>query len=112
MEVLYFLLWTVVVAAIAYALFQLGKLFSEVRKEIVKVSRELVPLLQKVNESVDQVNKELEKVDAVVGSVEELSKRVNASIEVLRSVVSSPLIKLAGLSAGVKKAIEVLMKGK
>ncbi len=112
MQVLYFILWVIVVAAISYALFQLGRLFNETRKEITNISRELVPLIHKLNESVDQVNKELERVDTVVAQVEELSEKVNTGVEVLKSVISSPLIKLASISAGVKKAIEVLMKGK
>lgn len=112
MQVLYFLLWLIVVAAISYALFQLGRLFNETRKEIANISRELVPLIQKLNESVDQVNRELERVDTVVSQVEELSEKVNTSIGVLKSVISSPLIKLASLSAGVRKAIEVFAKGK
>lgn len=112
MQTLYYLLWTVVAVALVYALVQLGLLLATLRKKSEEVFKEFVPLLKKLNESVEQVNTDLERVNALVVQIEELSEKVNHGIDAVKEIVSSPLIKLASLSSGAKKAIQVFLRGK
>jgi len=77
---------------------------------IIDVQAEVTPLLSELRVTLDQVNSELDTVDEVVQSVQDIGDKVTATATVLQEIIASPLIKVASLSAGAKKAISVLLK--
>lgn len=72
------------------------------------LDEQVLPLARKANKALDELNEELVRVDGIVRSVEDVSHRVGATAEVARHVLSSPLVKLAGWSAGMRKAVSTL----
>ena len=69
-------------------------------------------MMAKLQITVDEVNSELARVDKIVESAENLSQTVDSTTKVAQEIISSPLIKLAALSAGIKKAFGTLSKNK
>lgn len=79
----------------------LGKLISDVNEE-------MVPILVRLKSTVDEVNSELGQVEDIVDSVHAVSERVQTVTRVLQEVMASPLIKIAGISAGTRRAFDTL----
>lgn len=74
------------------------------------VKKELSPLISKLNTTIDEVNTELSRVDGIVQSAERVSKTVDSTTKAAQEVISSPLIKLVSISAGIKKALSTFGK--
>lgn len=74
------------------------------------VKKELSPLINKLNTTIDEINTELSRVDGIVQSAERVSKTVDSTTKAAQQVISSPLIKLVSISAGVKKALSTFGK--
>lgn len=72
------------------------------------LDEQVLPLARKANRALDEVNEELVRVEGIVRSVEEVSQRVSSTAEMARHALSSPLVKLAGWSAGMRKAVSTL----
>lgn len=103
---------TILALIVSAVLLQLWKTLNSLNALIMDVRSEALPLLSGLKMTLDQVNNELETVDDIVSSVQEVSDKVNATTIVAQEIISSPLIKLAGFSAGVKKALSTLAKRK
>lgn len=98
-----------IVALVAYlvtVLIQLRKTLASAEELIKNVNTQITPLSANLNEAVERVNKELDRVDVVVGSVQEMSERVQVTMEIIREVITSPLVKVASFSAGTREAIK------
>lgn len=95
---------------ICMALLRLSRTLESLNSMIIDVQAEVTPLLSELRVTIDQVNSELETVDDVVQSVQEIGDKVTATATVVQEIISSPLIKVASLSAGAKEAIGVLLK--
>jgi len=76
------------------------------------VAEETVPLLGEVKTTVSSVNKELDRADGIVESAANITRSVERLTEVVEKTVSSPLIKVAAVSAGAAKAVKNLFSGK
>jgi uncharacterized protein YoxC len=70
-----------------------------------RLDTQVVPLASKANRALDEINEELARVEGIVRNVEDVSFKVGATAEVARHALSSPLVKLASWSAGMKKAV-------
>lgn len=70
-----------------------------------RLDAQVVPLASKANRALDEINEELVRVEGIVRNVEDVSSKVGATAEVARHALSSPLVKLASWSAGMKKAV-------
>lgn len=75
------------------------------------LDEQIVPLALKASHTLDDINDELEHVDGIVRAVEDVTHRVSATAEMARHALSSPLVKLAGWSAGLKRAASTLTEG-
>ncbi|MFQ5574326.1 MAG: DUF948 domain-containing protein [Terriglobia bacterium] len=91
----------VLAVAISLVLYQVIRILADVRKE-------LRPILHSVKTMADDVNTELERVDDIMKSAAELSKKVDATGSIAQEVITSPLIRIAALSAGLRRTIAVL----
>lgn len=104
-----------VVAAVALAVFfilvliQLTKTLNSINEFVKEINRDVPPLLTKLQTTIDEVNDELGRVDEIVQTVQEVSEKVSVTTKIAQEIVSSPLIKVASISAGAKKAIDTLM---
>jgi len=90
---------------LAFALLRLAGTFDESTKAIRDLSRELVPLLSRVQTTVDEVNSELEKIDAITGSVADVTGKLETTAAAVQEAVGAPVKKFAGFAAGVGEGL-------
>lgn len=108
-----------IVAAVAFGASMLGlmslllTLVGTVRELTVAVERvtdETVPLLGNVAETVAGVNTELARVDAIMGSVQHVSRNAERVSDVVSAAVANPVIKAMAFVTGTRAAIKVATK--
>ncbi|MDO8886738.1 DUF948 domain-containing protein [Candidatus Oleimmundimicrobium sp.] len=87
-----------------------SKTLNNINKLVEDVQREVMPIVSDLQVTVNKVNDGLSRIDEITGSVKDISGRFNLVVKILQEAVSSPLIKLAGVSAGAKKVINTLIK--
>ena len=90
---------------IAVTLRDLRHTLASIEKLANRLDTQVVPLVSKANRALDEINEELVRVEGIVRNVEDVSVKVGATAEVARHALSSPLVKLASWSAGMKKAV-------
>lgn len=108
MELLYLIIWLIVGISAAFCLIYLGLLFASLRK----AAEEILPVIEKVEETVDLVNEQLKHTENAIEKFEEISSKITAAVNALREIVGSPIGKLLNLTGGAKRAISMLVKGK
>jgi uncharacterized protein YoxC len=100
--------------AISFALFmitatwvmlKLSKTLSITNLFLDEVRKQTIPLMTRFQTTVDHLNNELELVDRMVDTGESIVSRVNSMTKVIQQVVSSPLVKIIGMGAGIQKAV-------
>lgn len=95
-----------------YALYRLATVLGETTKTIHDVTEETVPILTRLQTTVDEVNSELAKIDEITGSVVNVTETVEHTASAVSTAVSSPVKKLAGLSAGINESVSTFMRGR
>lgn len=98
------------------ALIQLRKTLLSAEKTLMSmdvlttnIDKKLEPLLGDMHSVVKRADRELGRVDDVMSTVKDIGDKVNAVTRVVHEVVSSPLIKVASISAGAKEAIKKMV---
>ncbi|RJQ54436.1 MAG: DUF948 domain-containing protein [Actinobacteria bacterium] len=89
-------------------LFRLLSLIMGAKKTLADLDRELIPTLLKLQKTLDDVREELDRVHTVMETLEEVGEKVAKTARLAQELVSSPLIKVAGIGAGARKALETL----
>lgn len=97
--------------ALAYLLVRIGGTFSRVNDFLKRLDDEVIPLLSKSQLTLDEVNSQLGKVDDMLGTIVNVTNKVETTSKALQSVVTRPVKKAAGLSAGVSEAVSHLISG-
>lgn len=109
------------IAAIAFALMsvftawllvQLVKTMGIMNQFLDDIRVGTVPLMGKFQVTMDHVNTELERVDGILTAVESMSRKANSATKVVQEVVTSPIVKAIGISAGAGKAYSKWKKRK
>ena len=91
----------VVGLGLGWALLRLAATFGRVSSFIRGTERELLPVINKVGESVDRVNAQLDKLDHATDSAIDAVDAVDQAVRTVSFAVKRPVQKLAGLSSGV-----------
>ncbi len=104
--------FAILVALLAVPLIKLGRVFDETSDAIRSASDNVTPLLEEATITISETNKQLVRVDSITSSVEETTGNVAALVALFAATVGGPLIKIAGLSAGVRAAIGGLRPGR
>lgn len=89
----------------AIPLMKLGKVFDELVIVIRSLNSEATPLISEVTKTMITTNSQLEKVDDITNNVSDASANVSALSSLVTSTVGQPLIKVASLSYGLRKAM-------
>ncbi|RJQ41824.1 MAG: DUF948 domain-containing protein [Gaiellales bacterium] len=97
--------------ALAYLLVRIGGTFSRINDFLKRLDDEVIPLLSKTQVTLDEVNSQLGKVDDMLGTLVNVTNKVETTSRVMQSVVTRPVKKAAGLSAGVSEAVSHLISG-
>jgi uncharacterized protein YoxC len=88
----------------AWVLYRLADMLGVINLFLDEVRVETIPLMTRFQTTMDHVNTELDRVDGILTAVEGMSQKANSATKVVQEAVTSPIVKLIGISAGAGKA--------
>ena len=91
------------------ALIQLKKILININELVINTNRQLGPLLNDTHDTIKKMNTELHQLDEIVVNIRDIGDKVNATTRMVHEVISSPLLKIAGISAGAKGVVKKLV---
>ena len=97
-------LWGVLVLFLSLMLVNVFRMLESTKMLIDGIREETVPLLGEVKVTVTSVNKELDRVDGMLESVSHITASVEKITGLAEQAVSTPLVKIISLSAGLSRA--------
>jgi hypothetical protein len=101
--------FVVVAIALVFALVRLGRTLGQAETMLGDINKEVVPLLKQATATLDNVNEELEKLDSVMGTVVDVTDKVDATTRAMEAAVSMPAKKAAAWGAGVSQAFSSML---
>jgi uncharacterized protein YoxC len=104
--------WAVLVLFLCVVLLNTYNVLTATRLLIDGIRQETVPLLTEVRDSVVKTNRELDRVDGMLESASAIVGRVERISNLAEQAVSSPLVKLIGVGAGLRSAAARFRGGK
>lgn len=96
--------WAILVAFLAVVLVRLAQVLREAARLVSGVADEAVPLLGQAAETVRGASVQLERVDAITADVKEVTANASALSAAVSSAIGGPLVKLAALGYGLRRA--------
>lgn len=97
--------FVLLVVFIAVPLLKLGRVLDETRTSIRDLNESLSPLLTELTGTVTATNKQLEKIDVITDNVAEVSTNISSLVAVFSATLGSPLVKIAGLTKGLRSML-------
>ena len=97
--------FVVLVLFIGIPLVKLGRVLDETRVAIRDLNDSTAPLLTELTETVQSANKQLARVDVITENVSEVTTNISSLVAVFSATVGSPLVKIAGLTSGLRDAL-------
>ena len=97
--------FVLLVIFLAVPLIKLGGVLDETRDSIRDLSADMSPLLTELTEIVSATNKQLAKVDVITSNVAEVTTNISSMVAVFSAAIGSPLVKIAGLTKGLRSAL-------
>ncbi|MBB4916852.1 DUF948 domain-containing protein [Streptosporangium saharense] len=104
--------WAILVSFLAVALVKLARLLTETTKMVSELGERVVPLLEDVTVTVSETNRQLVAVEAIARDVKQVSGHAAKISDVTQTLVTGPLIKLAALTHGVRRALSARRNGR
>ncbi|MEV8637413.1 DUF948 domain-containing protein [Streptosporangium sp. NPDC051023] len=104
--------WAILVCFLAVALVKLARLLTETTKMVSELGERVVPLLEDVTVTVGETNRQLVAVEAITRDVKQVSGHAAKVSDVTQSLVTGPLIKLAALTHGIRRALSARRNGR
>lgn len=87
--------------SLAYAFVRLGGTLGRVSAFIKGAQDELLPVINKTGGTVDRVNAQLDKADLVTDSAVDAANSVDTAVRAVSFAIQRPVVKIAGIAAGV-----------
>jgi uncharacterized protein YoxC len=104
--------WTIVaflvgalVVVLCVVMANLFRVLTSTKDLIDGVTRQTVPLLGEVNNTVALVNQELGRVDGILATAEGVTASVGGLVNTVSATVTSPLVKLSAFAYGLRRAV-------
>jgi uncharacterized protein YoxC len=97
--------FVLLVLFIAVPLLKLGRVLDETRNSIRDLNETVSPLLSELTQTVTATNKQLAKVDKITENISEVTTNVSSLVAVFSATLGSPLVKIAGLTQGLRSAL-------
>jgi len=79
----------------------LYRLLNRVRSMADELSGSLIPMVEKLNDTVDHLNNEVGSISDLTQSVSSIVEQLEKVIRLARVLVTSPIVKLISASAGI-----------
>jgi hypothetical protein len=90
--------FAIVAIIVAIPLF---RLLNRVRSMADKLSQSLIPMVEKLNETITHLNTEVGSLADLTQSISSIVEQLEKIIRLARIVVTSPIVKLISASAGI-----------
>jgi predicted PurR-regulated permease PerM len=103
--------FTVAGLVLAWLILRLSHAVSSLIEMLDGVTKETVPLIHDVDQTVKGVNKEIERVDTIMASTQHVVKNVETISETVKVTVTNPLVKALAFFAGAKRASKKFREG-
>lgn len=97
--------FVVLVLLLAVPLLKLGKTLDEATLALRVAHEGAAPLLVEAKTTLEQVSTQLDQVDGIARGVNSMTTNAAALTSIVATTVSSPLIKVAAFSYGVRKSL-------
>jgi uncharacterized protein YoxC len=104
--------FALVMLALAIVVLKLARTMTITNRILNDVRKEAVPLMGKFQTTMDHINDEMGYVDGILRSGEKLAERINSMTKALQQVVTSPLVRIISLGAGVQRVLGASPAGK
>ena len=98
--------------ALAFVLMKVGGTFGRLNTFLGRLDEEVIPLLSQLQVTMDEVNSQLKKADDMMGTLVDVTDRVETTSKAVQLAITTPVKKVAGLSAGVSGAVSSLWSGR
>jgi hypothetical protein len=99
---------TLVIVALAGAVWYLLKTVRELRQEADGLAREAEELLDEMDLTLHQAGLEVDRVDRMVGSAEAISDAVGSASRLVGGAVTAPFIKVVAFGTGVARGLRLV----
>ena len=96
--------FVLLVLLLAVPLIKLGRTLDEATVAIRKAHEGTVPLLDEAGTTITTVNTQLQRVDGMTASAQAVAANTRALSAVFTATLGGPLVKVAALSYGLRKA--------
>lgn len=97
--------------ALALVMLKLFQVVGSLRELVDGVTKETVPLIHDVDQTVKGVNQEIERVDSIMASSQRVVKNVETISETVKVTVTNPLVKALAFFAGARRASKKFREG-
>jgi uncharacterized protein YoxC len=97
--------------ALALVMLKLFQVVASLRELVDGVTKETVPLIHDVDQTVKGVNTEIERVDSIMASTQHVVKNVETISETVKVTVTNPLVKALAFFAGARRASKKFKDG-
>jgi hypothetical protein len=104
--------WGVLVLVLCIVLLGTFNVLTSTKITIDTFREETVPLLKEVVGTVERTNRELDRVDGMLQSAGVVVARVEKISGLIEQATASPLVKIIGFGAGLRKVASKVSKGK
>ena len=104
--------WGLLVLALCVVLLGTFNVLTSTKMTIDTFREETVPLLKEVVGTVERANRELDRVDGMLESAGAVVSRVEKISGLIEQATASPLVKIIGFGAGLRKAASKVSRGK
>jgi len=96
--------WGLLVLALCVVLLNTFRVLESTKMTIDTMREETVPLLREIKTSIEKTNGHLDRVGTVLDSAGGIVGRVEKVSGLVEDAISSPLVKIIGVGAGIKTA--------
>jgi uncharacterized protein YoxC len=103
--------WGLLVLFLCVVLLNTYNVLTATKMLIDGIREETIPLLTEVRNSVVKTNREIDRVDGMLQSADHIVARVEKISHLVEQAVTSPLVKVVGLGAGLRSAASRFRKG-
>ena len=104
--------FVLLVGVLAVPLVKLGRVLDETRASVKEITDHTVPVLDETAATIASTNAQLGKVDAITTSAAQVGENVSALTSLFTATVGEPMVKLAALSYGVRRAVGAVLPGR
>jgi len=103
--------WGLLVLFLCVVLLNTYNVLTATKMLIDGIREETVPLLTEVRNSVVKTNREIDRIDGMLQSADNIVGRVEKISGLVEQAVTSPLVKIVGLGAGLRGAASRFRRG-